>query len=663
MRFLAAILLLAAIGVAAAHPVWPIWQSVGVVASFLVSCYVANAFPFLYPLLLVVGDAYPFTGQLVLQEYDSLLLGSLAGWTLRRFWASRAALDQHAIVRRAATDPGRSVGAWLPWAGLALSVVIALGVGLARLPSAPWGDQLSAYFTGHNAWRIAKGYAWGILFAALTIRQSGIEVALWLRAFGRGMQAAAVYVALVMLLERTIFEDWVDFERQFRAVGPFFTMHIGDQHVDAFVVLALPFAWIVRDRKPVTRLVLGVVISLLMVFASLATMSRGTIAAVMLQVVLITLVFAIPSRRSSTFAVLTRGTTLIAASAVVLLAIVGAIWKADAIRGRFASSQTDWQTRVDHWTRMIGNTRALDGLVGRGMGTLPTMMAKQQGRAIPPVSWVGDSSVGALHLQPGWPLYVERYAWPADSRPMTLQLTIQSEPSSVIGSPHVSGREVDPGAPVTQTTQTQLHLFRCFKSMLHSYESTKAEVALRHDTLRVGEASDLQNATVSLPKPAIEPYKSKARVWRPEAVGMSLSGDHGLVLRGSSNIGRAPWISASHSAPWTFTCDDHMIWRAKNAGVHLLFEHGLIGLIVFAAVAWRVFRSRGQIDIADPSRVNRRCALVALVGFGVVAFFGTLVDTAWITALLLAVMAYAQRSASVSMDDTTGTGRFDDALA
>ena len=662
MRFLAVILLLAAIGVAAAHPVWPMWLSGGVIVSFLLSCGVARAFPFLYPVLLVAGDAYPFTGQLVLQEYDSLLLGSLAGWTLRQFWAAHAELDSKTAGQRAAINPGQSVGAWLPWAGLAISVVIALGVGLSRLPSAPWGDQLSAYFTDHNAWRIAKGYAWGILFAAITMRQSGNGIVVWLRAFGRGMQLAAVYVALVMLLERTIFEDWVDFERQFRAVGPFFTMHIGDQHVDAFIVLAIPFAWIVGGGKAATRLAVGAFISLLMIFASLATMSRGTIAAVMLQIVLLALVFAIPARRASALAMLTRSSTLIVASAVVLLAIVAAIWKADAIHGRFARSGADWQTRVDHWARMITDTRPLDWCLGRGMGTLPTMMAKQQGRATPPVSWVGGSSVGALRLEPGWPLYVERYAWPADSRPLTLQLTIAPEPGELIASNAASDKGLVDEVPAANKTTTQLHLFRCYKSMLHSYESTTAEVAVRHDPLRVTQETDLQNASVTLPKPAIETYKPKARVWRPEAVGMSVSGDRGLMLWGSSNIGPAPWISASHSAPWTFTCDDHLIWRAKNAGVHLLYEHGMIGLIAFAALVWRVFCSRGQIDAADPSRGNRRYALVALVGFGVVAFFGTLIDTAWITALVLAVMAYAQRSASVSMANTTEMGRSDDAL-
>ena len=124
MRFLAVILLLAAIGVAAAHPVWPMWLSGGVIVSFLLSCGVARAFPFLYPVLLVAGDAYPFTGQLVLQEYDSLLLGSLAGWTLRQFWAAHAELDSKSAGQPAAIDPGRSVWAWLPWAGLAISVEI-----------------------------------------------------------------------------------------------------------------------------------------------------------------------------------------------------------------------------------------------------------------------------------------------------------------------------------------------------------------------------------------------------------------------------------------------------------------------------------------------------------------------------------------------------------
>ena len=33
-----------------------------------------------FPLLLVIGDAYPFTGQLLVQEYDSLLFAAFAGW-------------------------------------------------------------------------------------------------------------------------------------------------------------------------------------------------------------------------------------------------------------------------------------------------------------------------------------------------------------------------------------------------------------------------------------------------------------------------------------------------------------------------------------------------------------------------------------------------------
>jgi hypothetical protein len=614
---------------------WPVAQTMFVFAIFSISVRFPSAWPFLFPVLLVAGDAYPFTGQLVIQEYDSMLLGSFAGWAMRCEKRERKNEKREENIAGLKSKDGirevlswrRLLWIWGPWILLALSVSLSMIVGLCRLPAAPFGDQLSVYFTNLNSIRIAKGYVWGMVFAICMLNASlsgyGPE---WRNRFGGGVQLAMLYVGCCLLLERWLYESIFDFTREFRASGPFFTMHIGDQHVDTFIALAIPFAFIATTKtKRISRLAIGTGFVCLMLYAAMATMSRATIVAAGIEAVLLSIVFATSrSRWNMSFGAL-RG--FIGACAVLLIvaAVSSAILSSEALNKRFESFQSDWKTRIGHWSRSLAlpSQGWTDQLLGRGMGTLPHAMAIDMGYAIPPLSWRPNHG-GEIELRGGWPIYLEQTRWPSGAQLINLGFDANS---AVLSSSVQNGQELG-----------KLTFYRCFKSVFHSFEMSDQTVKLTPD--------GLQPIRVTLPEPSVEAPLFPRR-WRPETFGVSSWGTSSAVLRNPQiQAGESPSFSIGSSirpdssAPWCFTCDDHLVWRAKNFLVHLFYEHGMLGLFSLGILvgAWLT----PTMNPTAALRFDRTNARVSLVGFLIVACFGTLIDTPWIVAMLLAVGAYNQ---------------------
>ncbi len=621
VRTLAFASLVSGLFLGAGHPVWPMVQCLAVAICFAVTLSVPFAWPFLFPLLLVIGDAYPFTGQLLVQEYDSLLFGSFAGWAARSCREVAKGEDRETITNG---RDAKLIWMWGPWILLSLSIIVAMAIGFHRLPSAPWGDQLSVYFTDQNALRIAKGYGWGILFAVcfLLIRPQEIRAR-----FGRslvgGIQTSIAYVGGCILLERWLFESLFDFTREFRASGPFFTMHVGDQHVDAFIALATPFAWASSNSTSWSRrLIIGLGLSWLMLYAALATMSRATIAAVSVEILLLGCLMCVGNR-----APIWKGSTgriaWLALACLVIIGVILVVLNGNALRKRFENVSADWNGRIDHWQKSFeSNDRNwTDRIFGNGMGTFPTMMASKMNRKIPPLRWRPDRG-GAIEMAVGWPIYLECIQWPATKTTERLQLATEPVNNQAIGD-------------------GVLQFYRCFKSIFHSYEMTQKSVVL--DTVEA-------RAFVELDPPRLSADAPFQRVWRPETIGISVSGPADIFIRNldketnaKTSIANRHKISNKGSAPWCFTCDDHLVWRAKNAGVHLFYEHGILGLLAAFAIAVRLI-APNAIHIDGSSRQKWNIALISIAGFSVVAFFGTLIDTPWIVALVLAVCVYAQAS-------------------
>jgi hypothetical protein len=601
-------LLLAAIALASIHPVWPILQCIGTLIAFAVTLRLPASFPFLFPLLLVSGDAYPFTGQLVLQEYDSLLMGSVAGMLFR------VQFHRNRILQWLSSNRGLAIATCF----LGVSVLISGAIGIACLPAAPWGDQLSVYFTQWNTLRIAKGYAWGILFAvsmwAVVTCNPDVR---WSRAFIAGLHCAMVYVAGVVITERTLFESWFDFEREYRATGPFFTMHIGDQHIDGFAAIALPFAWASQSRSMFYRWGAGILLTVAMLLVAFMTMSRGAVVSIGIEILLIAFI-AFPTKQGSCvfFKMLWRGIAIVGGIGLVVLISV-AVFRASAFRERFGTIQEDWGRRFTHWSRVLQNEdRTTVWLFGRGMGTLPWILAKQSGRDVPPLSW-SSFDEGTIQISPGWPIYLERYRWPASSSHQSIAFcikVIQNKPDL-----------------------TTISVKRCFKSMLHSYEEVS--------DLRKLESSLHGEMMIRLPPVESDNRRGFIGSLRPEALGIALQGKSSISITNARGINTQNRILGTSSAPWAFTCDDHNVWRAHNALVHILSEHGFVGML--ACVGWLIANFWKKSVVAQDGAVSvklYRLKFIALSGFCVVAMFGTLIDTGWIISIFIGIITFGDNA-------------------
>lgn len=601
--------------IATQHPLWPWLQLSGTVLCFAVTALRPAWFAGMFPFLLVVGDAYPATGQLLIQEYDSLLLGAISGALLRT--------KQYTTLERA------QIREWLPWILWAISVALGLAFGWMALPATEWGDQLSLYFANTNSLRVAKGHAWGILFAGflLTQRTTPEGLTKYRQSFVTGVQCAALVVGIWVFLERWLFESIFDFSHEYRATGPFFSMHIGDHHLDAFIVLAVPLAWIGIDRFERSLACLWAsTLTVLMLYAAIATMSRATIIIMMLQMLAIVILKAWhPSRATSLPSISWRGFFLVCASngivavAVAVAALLGL--PGTAIRERFTHSENDWNTRLEHWKKAVDPTHFTPQQIflGHGLGTFPTFMAQSMELPIPPLRWRSDDG-GKIEIRGGWPLYLQRVQWPAshDSQSIAMRIT------------HFDGDE----------TPTSIFARRCYQALLQSYESTEVEIAIPRD-------ADDQHFELELPAPEISSNSPTQRIWRPETLSISMHGQ-GIATLAHVGIDRSDRLptdirakSSKGSSPWIFTCDDLLVWRAQNAMVHTYFEQGVLGIASLLFLATILFPWR--IQKVNPRTIQEgRMLLISFLGVCLIATIGSLLDTPSLAGLILGTIACYQ---------------------
>ncbi|HBJ34792.1 MAG TPA: hypothetical protein DDZ51_08520 [Planctomycetaceae bacterium] len=427
-------------------------------------------------------------------------------------------------------------------------------------------------------------------------------------------------------------------------------MHIGDQHLDGFLVLALPMAWYgglmqrretyrkqrllggdghdleTTDRRDErlgwTRFIWPMLLSVLILHAGLSSMSRATIVVLLAQSIAL-------ASSGAMVAVGTKSRVRVKRALMIIgiglgLAIGGAslAMHSEAISARFETSQSDLLVRWRHWQTCVALTRDRKSslIIGNGLGTLPTLVATAGGRPTPPVRWQQDDrgSGGTIIMQPGWPLYLERWMIFPNRSPAALSLDAKA-------------------VPTTSGSRPSITISRCTKSLLQSYDCNSDS--------RVIPSSSSTAVMVALASPQdADAGRTLFSAWRPESFAISTHGDVplelGAVRMNFADLERQSLISDYFSNSvdgWTFTCDDHRVWRAHNIWVHLLFEQGLFGLL--AAVGLQLGWSYRLVWGSGLQGIDRSAIATALIGFAAVGCFGTLIDTPWLTAIALSVVA------------------------
>lgn len=274
------------------HPVLASWALLPCILGATAAFARPAAWPvWLLPLLPLVGGM-PWTGWLLVEEWDLLVLAVAAGGFARWAWTAR----ERPSVR---WTLGAAVG-WLLLAMYSASLGISTWRGIVDAGGLRWG-WWQGYQEPMNALRLAKALPLTLLLLPLLVEAQpswAESAARRLRIGGAGMLATA---ALPVLWERLAYTGLTDFSVDYRVTGLFWEMHVGGAALDAYLVAAVPLAaaaWLAAHGAMPWLLASATL--LVGVYACLSTFSRIVYVAVPLTLACLALLRWRSSQTTST---------------------------------------------------------------------------------------------------------------------------------------------------------------------------------------------------------------------------------------------------------------------------------------------------------------------------------------------------------------------------
>ena len=374
-----ALLCFAAGGLATVHhPLAPVlalavFYSIGLLAAWRPGLWL-----FAVPACLPFLNFSPWTGWLLVDEFDLLLLAVLAGGYARMALAP---------ARRDPTlESSFEMGVWLP-VSVALASAWALWRGFTGADA-----QIFSWYQGYsdalNSPRVFKSLLWAVLCLPLlrdALRHAPQPCTPRIAA---GMVAGLACVTLAVLWERLVFPGLFDFTSRYRITALFWEMHVGGAAIDAYLALSVPFiVWALRSARGPLGWLAAALLAVLATYASLTTFSRGVYLAVTAPLLLLgglswLQARGLDARRlSQQFWARLRPRTRRAQagwllSAAWLAEVIGVLNGGSYMADRMAATDRDFGSRMAHWQRGISLlVTPGEWLLGRGLGRLPALYA------------------------------------------------------------------------------------------------------------------------------------------------------------------------------------------------------------------------------------------------------------------------------------------------
>jgi len=589
LRWLAGSLLLlaAALGLAV-FPMWAWFLGLGMLLYAVALWIWPLAWLAVVPAALPLFDLAPWTGRFFLDEFDLLILVTAGTLFLRgRKWPD-----------------GGAAATWPLLALCGASVLISLLLGLGSPPPLD-GNAFSSYWSPYNSLRVAKGFVWGGLLYLL-LRMARPEPAQLAARLAIGMGVGLLGVGLLGLWERWLFAGFSDGNHTYRIVSTFSSMHTGGGHIEAYLAAALPFLWLGMARW--RTLPLAVPVMALTVYVTTFTVARGGVLA--LGVIL--LILAVASLRLAW-----RSSRRVQAALPIGVLALLALGLAVGIGGgyfqkRLAQSGEDWQIRVDHWTQAIAmmDSSPFTQLFGMGLGSFPRVYLERGPVDKQPTTYgfIANKDTTFLRLGSGETLYYSQRVQASAGQTYRLSVDIRS---------HQNGE--------------RLALPLCEKQMLDSRACVWSEFVLPGDGQWHRYTRELAAITVgaggALRHPPVELslyHPGRGSTVDVDNLRLLDAGGKELLCNGGFESGGDCWFFKTHS---------HLPWHIKNLWVHLLFEQGWLGLILFGALTLLALT---RLARAAWDGVQLAWAVLAsLSGLLTVGMFDSLLDAPRLATLLL----------------------------
>ena len=512
--------------------------------------------------LLPVAHLGVWSGWRQVDEFELLLTLVLLGATLHRWRAPR---------------PAHPAGARGPaWWVYAMAALWCLSVGLAWWRADAgwpawwevfWGDEHSAA----APWRAARSTVWAVwacwcLWPWRAEREATRRLS-WGMVTGLGCLCVAVFC------ERLQAVAWWDLASDYRTTGWFWEMNLGGGAIDAYLAMALPFAWwaLTRARRPLGFAV-GAVLLMASWYVVVTTYSRGilVVAAVLSAHAVWWQSRQSPSSRPAWWRPAWRGLCLLWLVEVVLLVSMSQL-----AGQRLAQSLDDTVGRWRHWQAITGlMTGPSDLWRGLGLGQVPVQYSQRHGHAELPgrTTWQPQGDHGPAHLALSGPATRLELAgrWAIMQR---IQLP------EALAAHHVRvrlhGRVEHP---------LQVSVAVCQQHLLYPIDCAQMQASWQPgDAMITLDGPGFRGASPAVLKVSVSSVAGQLRL---QQVQLWADGQAVALQNANFSRGSAHWwpVSQSYFIPW----------HVDNLYLEVLVERGLPALLALAVLivhgGWRAGR-------------------------------------------------------------------------
>lgn len=651
--------LLVAVGCAVAgaalawhHPLWP----QAALAGFLVWCFLAAWRPGLWlmavPACLPLLNFSPWTGWLIFEEFDLLLLGALAGGYGQMAWALRSG---GAIKKSDASWPSLAVlGLYLL---LGITGLVALLRGLVDAGGFNF-DWFAGYADALNSVRVFKSLGFALLFAPLLRHELAHATVLASQRLARGMVVGLMLVTLAVLWERAAFPGLVDFSMPYRTVALFWEMHVGGAAIDGYLALATPFVvWALFAAQRRMAWSAAAALALLTGYAVLTTFSRGVYLAVAVALLALAVLLWAQMKGADLRALFAPAwqrwrpaSWRAKASLVLLLAllaeVVAVVGGGSFMGERLSSTGRDWHSRSAHWQHGLG---LLDGpadwLWGKGLGRLPANYAAHvpHGEFSGAVQLLDDKK----QAQGGAVNAFVTVRGPASLKILGGQYALTQRVAKVSGGPHRVSLKVR----VQRRADLQLAL--CERHLLYDGHCQDAFIRV------VPTQTEWQHLVLPLRGAALTGgpwYAPRLSMFSLSVVNAGGAADFDnvsvtdaasapLLANGDFRHGLAHWFAAAQSY--------YVPWHLDNLFLEVLVERGAVGLllltVLMAYALWHLVLGRASAGALSPYLA------AALLGALLVGLVSSLMDVPRVAFLLHLLAMFSIQSSHGAQRGTTPT--------
>jgi hypothetical protein len=573
------------------HPLWPIAVLAGLGVWTLLVTWRPGIWLVTVPVCVTFMNFSPWSGWLIFDEFDILLLGALSGGYARIF-----------------LSPPPQPRGKIPAILLGLATLLG-GAGLLCLYrgfSDAGGvafDWYAGYTDALNSLRVFKSLGFALLFIPLLQRELRHSAALATQRLATGMVGGITVVTLAVVWERAAFPGLLDFSTNYRTVALFWEMHTGGAALDAYLALSAPFVVyaLVSARRPMSWAG-AAILALLVGYAVLTTFARGVYLAVAGSLVLL----AVPvwQRSQSESWRATSGLLLALALTAEAVAVIGG---GSFMMERLASTDRDLSTRTEHWRQGLA---LLDGpadwVLGKGLGRFPKNYADQapQGEFSGEVKWHTEQTPTA-HANS-----FVTVLGPKTQKSLGGQYALTQRLSKLSPGPHYVRLDI------RAEHEIDLHLKLCDRHLLY-------DAACQRALIRVPPGkTPWQTLVVPLKGPALRGgpwYAPRLNVFSLSVISTASAGDFDnvrliganrqeMLINGTFNKQLAHWFPSAQSY--------FLPWHIDNLFLELLIEQGATGLLIFSALLgyamWRLITSPSRKEALSPYLAASLCAALCV---------------------------------------------------